>query len=207
MPAKPPEQQLTSRRDRKREDLYQRIIATAMNSFDLHGFDQVTMESIAEKADITKATLYRYFPVKEAILAGFFRNKAKEKVAVVDKIMSRHASTRKRLEALIEANAPDLYTHSEYFSIYIRFRFQHLHNDKMLSETDSGQHAHVMRIIAEGVKQGDLRSDIPVPLLAVQLELTLIFAFFSFLKNPAKAPSKKTAAALVDFYLGGAGNG
>ena len=62
-----------SRRERKREQTASRLAATAFRLFETHGYDMVSMELIAEEADVAKATLYNYFPVKEALLAHCFR--------------------------------------------------------------------------------------------------------------------------------------
>ena len=53
---------------RTRED----IIAAAIDLFEARGYEQTTMEAIAEAADIGTSTLYRYFSSKELILLGPF---------------------------------------------------------------------------------------------------------------------------------------
>jgi AcrR family transcriptional regulator len=53
---------------RTRED----IIAAAIELFEVRGYEQTTMEAIAEAADIGTSTLYRYFSSKELILLGPF---------------------------------------------------------------------------------------------------------------------------------------
>lgn len=44
------------------------ILDVALDLFSELGFDQTTMEQIAAKAEVGIATLYRYFPTKDAIL-------------------------------------------------------------------------------------------------------------------------------------------
>lgn len=39
----------------------------------MHGYEAVCMEQIADAADVAKATLYNYFPVKEALIGHRFR--------------------------------------------------------------------------------------------------------------------------------------
>jgi AcrR family transcriptional regulator len=65
-------------RERKAQRSRDRIIAEAMTLFAAGGYEQTTMETIAEAADISPSTLYRYFPSKDAIvLASFTANTAK----------------------------------------------------------------------------------------------------------------------------------
>ena len=59
---------LDNRTERKKKDSRRKIIGVAMDLFKKQGFDATTMEQIADEADIARATLYSYFPVKEAIL-------------------------------------------------------------------------------------------------------------------------------------------
>jgi AcrR family transcriptional regulator len=55
-------------RELKAERTRERISSTALDLFERHGFEQTTMEQIAEGAEIGIATLYRYFPTKDSVL-------------------------------------------------------------------------------------------------------------------------------------------
>ncbi|MFJ4521860.1 TetR family transcriptional regulator [Streptomyces sp. NPDC088810] len=55
-------------RERKREQTRQRIAAVALRLFTERGFDTVTVNEIAEVAEVAKATLFAYFPTKEALV-------------------------------------------------------------------------------------------------------------------------------------------
>lgn len=59
------------RRERKRAAIRGRIIATAIELFSRHGLEQVTVEHIADVADIGKGTIYNYFATKEDIIVAF----------------------------------------------------------------------------------------------------------------------------------------
>jgi len=48
------------------------VIAAAVELFNQHGVDNVTMEQIAEAADIARGTLYNYFPSKDALIYAYF---------------------------------------------------------------------------------------------------------------------------------------
>ena len=65
-------------REKKARQSRDRVIAEAMALFVRSGYDETTMEAIAEAADISPSTLYRYFPSKDLIvLASFTGNTAK----------------------------------------------------------------------------------------------------------------------------------
>ena len=55
-------------RERKKEQTRQRIAAVALRLFTERGFDAVTVNEIAEAAEVAKATLFTYFPTKESLV-------------------------------------------------------------------------------------------------------------------------------------------
>lgn len=56
------------RRARKKRETRERILKVASTSFNEIGFEATTVEAIAENADISRPTLFNYFPSKMAIL-------------------------------------------------------------------------------------------------------------------------------------------
>jgi len=57
-------------RERKKRATRIAIRDAAMRLFDEHGFGGTTMDQIAEAADVSRATVFTYFPTKEEILFG-----------------------------------------------------------------------------------------------------------------------------------------
>jgi AcrR family transcriptional regulator len=55
-------------RERKKEQTRQKIAAVALRLFVERGFDAVTVNEIAETAEVAKATLFAYFPTKESLV-------------------------------------------------------------------------------------------------------------------------------------------
>lgn len=60
-----------SRRERKHTALRMRIVSTAIDLFSRHGIANVTVDHIADVADIGKGTIYNYFQAKEDILVAY----------------------------------------------------------------------------------------------------------------------------------------
>lgn len=56
-------------RERKRADSRARVVDVALELFAARGYDGVTVNDICEAADIAPRTFFRYFPVKEDVLA------------------------------------------------------------------------------------------------------------------------------------------
>jgi len=60
-----------SRRERKKAALRAHIVAVGIELFSKHGIADVTVDQIAEAADIGKGTIYNYFETKEDIVVAF----------------------------------------------------------------------------------------------------------------------------------------
>ena len=58
----------TGLREKKAARTRQQIVDAALDLFLAHGFEQTTMEEIAERAEIGSSTLYRYFPSKDLVI-------------------------------------------------------------------------------------------------------------------------------------------
>ena len=59
------------RRERKKAAVRAHILTTAIELFSHHGLDSVTVDQIADAADIGKGTVYNYFSTKEDIVVAF----------------------------------------------------------------------------------------------------------------------------------------
>jgi AcrR family transcriptional regulator len=57
-----------SLREKKARQNRERIFSEGMKLFARDGYDQTTMEAIAEAAEVSPSTLYRYYPTKESII-------------------------------------------------------------------------------------------------------------------------------------------
>ena len=58
----------TGLREKKAARTRQQIVDAALDLFLAHGFEQTTMEEIAERAEIGSSTLYRYFASKDLVI-------------------------------------------------------------------------------------------------------------------------------------------
>lgn len=64
-----------TRRERKKRDAKLRIIESAATLFASRGYDATTMEDIGECADVSRATVFNYFPKKEDIVLAWFTDR------------------------------------------------------------------------------------------------------------------------------------
>lgn len=87
-----PEEAALPLRERKKRKTRRLIINTAIELFSARGFDAVTLEDIAAVCDVSRGTVFNYFPYKELMILEF-----------MDAYMSdRLGAIRSRLESGFE---------------------------------------------------------------------------------------------------------
>ncbi|MFI9388082.1 TetR/AcrR family transcriptional regulator [Kutzneria sp. NPDC052558] len=59
-------------RELKAAGTREHVIGVALDLFVAQGYDETTMEQIAERAEIGCSTLYRYFPTKDLLILDLF---------------------------------------------------------------------------------------------------------------------------------------
>lgn len=60
----------TSLREQKKLETKQRILDVAVSLFQEQGFDNTSFEEVAEEANVSRATVFNYFPSKRDLLRG-----------------------------------------------------------------------------------------------------------------------------------------
>ncbi|MEU0626319.1 TetR family transcriptional regulator [Streptomyces sp. NPDC005989] len=85
-----------SLRERKKQLTYQAVSEAAIAMFLERGFDKVSVAEVAAAADISKPTLFRYFPAKEDLVLHRFADHEDEAARVV----ATRAETESPLDAL-----------------------------------------------------------------------------------------------------------
>jgi AcrR family transcriptional regulator len=88
-------------------DSADRLAAVALDLFDQHGFDNVTVQQIADGAQLTARTFFRHFDTKEDVL---FADGAETAIELIDGLKSAppQASARHRVEIALGALADRL---------------------------------------------------------------------------------------------------
>jgi AcrR family transcriptional regulator len=125
-----------------------------------HGLASVTMSRIAQETGIGRATLYKYFPDIEAILAAWHERQVHHHLQQLELARDQASSAGRRLEAVLQAYALMSREHDATALAALLHRSEH------------GTHARhqlaglLQTLIAEGAKAGDLRADVPPQELA-----------------------------------------
>ncbi len=87
---------------RKRDARIQRILTTAAELFGERGYDAVSLEDVAERLDVTKGSLYYYFPSKDELATAAIEALGAEWTARLSQLpAARTGPAAVRLRALV----------------------------------------------------------------------------------------------------------
>jgi AcrR family transcriptional regulator len=197
-----------TRRERKKQETRQKIVKIAMYFFLKQGFDSTTMEQIAEEVDISKATLYNYFPVKEAIISEYWQNNVKEIKLQILKMIQLLPDTKSRVQKTFNKAATELFkSKQDIYKIYLSYWLRNLNNPSLNERLRSGFEDIFTMIIKLGQQSGDIRRDTDVELLVKYLEVIFLTACINWLSDPKLFPLEKTLTQTVSLFIEGAGSG
>ncbi len=189
--------QASTRPDR-REDL----LAAAARRFVAVGLRKTTMEDIAREAKAGKATLYRHFSNKDAVIDALLERESERFVRALQRGAGGHRSAAGRVEGAFLAG--------------VRFFVEHPVLTKgrdeepgiLLPRITAGGGPLVQRglalfssLIAEGVDSGELRRVDPAA--AAEVVVRLILSYFSFPPIHVRVDDPEEAAAFAEALVAG----
>ncbi|WP_159877649.1 TetR/AcrR family transcriptional regulator [Aquitalea denitrificans] len=191
-----------SRRERKRQQTMEHLVECAFELFSQYGYEAVTMEQIAQRADLAKGTLYKYFPVKEALVTHRMHA---DLAAVLPRMQQQLAdapdcSTRLRL--FLRASASYSEERREYIGPYIQHRLCRPISS-MGTDNRSGLDRIYLQLLAAGQQSGEIRADIPASHLARHLAFLHMGAMMYWFKTP-ETSLHQGYDEILDIFLQGA---
>ncbi len=81
----------------------ERILASTAGLLDEVGFDELTTNLIAQRADVNVASLYKYFPNKYAVLTALAEKMRDEQLELLSERLRPQGDWRGELEALLDS--------------------------------------------------------------------------------------------------------
>lgn len=194
-----------NRTERKKEATKQKIHAVAVALFKKQGFESTTMEQIAENADIAKGTLYNYFPSKEAILSDFVRQSFSDRQEDRIEYLRKLPDTRSRLTLILSELMKRVQAQSDIFEIYLAYRIRTVVSLRPPEEADarSGVDRLALEIIELGQRSGEIRTDLPIGMLADLFEFVFVEVAKPFYVSPTTFNADESIAHGVELFFNG----
>ncbi|WP_193783516.1 TetR family transcriptional regulator [Streptomyces sp. E5N91] len=138
-----------------------RILATATELFEAHGFEGTTTDDIAAAANVTKRTLYRYVGSKEQLLYEIHESFLG---GLLQDVASSDGKPEDRFRAMVQAHMCDLAANVRDIKVFFE-EIKHLGPAKRgeLFGRRADYERAVSGIIADGVDKGAFQaSDVPL---------------------------------------------
>jgi AcrR family transcriptional regulator len=152
-----------------------------------HGPASVTMSQIAQETGIGRATLYKYFPDVEAILAAWHERQVREHLRQLELIRDQPGSAERRLEAVLESYALMSRGHEATALATL------LHRSEHVTRARHQLAGFLQTLIAEGATAGELRDDVPPQELAAYC----LHALTAADSLPSKAATKRLVKVVL----------
>jgi TetR/AcrR family transcriptional regulator len=157
---------IIERKEREKEMRREEIIDAAQEIFFTKGLASATMDEIAEKAELSKGTLYLYYKSKEDLYLAVAMRGSDLMYKLFTEATQTERPTLQRIEDLGEAYFEFFKRHRDYFRMYQYLENSQLHKqvsqDMLLicANHDSKIWRLVMDLIQQGVNEGLLDADI-----------------------------------------------
>jgi AcrR family transcriptional regulator len=170
---------ITDRKLREKEQRRNSIITAAEKLFYARGYDNVSMNEIAQMAELSKGALYFYFKKKDTIFFAIVIRKQTELVDLMAERLKDKATGREKLRAIIECSVdftkrnPDYNDMACTFGPVILSRMDT--DDEILFEEKTNEYnALLSDAIKKGREDGTIRKDINVVLMGFYITLITI---------------------------------
>ncbi len=108
------------RREREKLQRRQSIIAAAAQVFARDGYEKANLTTIAAYCELSKSTLYYYFPGKEALYASVLEEGFGRILCVIQGEKERRGNTRKSIQSILELMVVLMRNDSDLFRIVMR---------------------------------------------------------------------------------------
>ena len=189
---------------RKKKETRKKIINVAMGLIQKHGFDNTTMEQIAEETDIARKTLYNHFPVKEAIVDEYVKDISKGLAQKNFETVQSMPDTRSRLLAFLSNVYEWVDINPEITRICLGYRFKKICQGSGYSDGETGTQRMMAEIVMQGQQAGEIRQDIPMKLLVTQLDILRGTIVSDWLSGASQLELSQGISKIVDLFMDGA---
>lgn len=92
---------VASRVERKRVERIDRILRVAAQVLTERGYHNTSLEMVAERMDLTKASLYHYFDSKDALFSACLERVARQSIEEMSRIVETEGPAAERLRTLV----------------------------------------------------------------------------------------------------------
>lgn len=166
---------ITERKEREKLRRRNEIIDAAEKVFFSKGFENATMDDVAEKAEYSKGTLYIYFRNKEELMYAIKIRALLKLKEVFNKALKHEVSGLENVRNIGQSFIGFSHKYNDYFNLIMFFEGKSMDNlnieDPFIKESILEHSPMVMfiDIIEKGQADGSIRDDMPAWVIAHDL--------------------------------------
>ena len=187
------------------ERRYREVLDAAATIFAEKGYSGASTRDIADRLGVRQASLYYYFPSKEAALHAICELGVKDFIANLERIIATPAPIEEKLRAAIANHLVALRTHPEgdYIRVFLRHRHELPDGPRQAVATLARAYtALTERLFVDGRAKGELRADLD-PHLSTLALLGLCNSVISNRSLPRTASIDEIVEAYARIIIGG----
>ena len=188
-----------NRRDRRRQELSQRILDAGETLFQERGYDETKVTEICERADVAYGTFFNHFPNKADVLSAMADRSVREIAEHLEVLAEQPGSIEDLLTQLFLGEAQQIQGLTP-LSRDLLGRVQALAFTDAPEDRDRRFHAAFESFLRRGVETGRVRADVPVETLADVVSSTfasMSLSWVHFADSPVRERAAKAARFLA----------
>ena len=190
-------------RERNKQKVTERIVAVAVQLFKTKGYHQTTMDDIAQAAEISRATLFNYFPAKDALLLPWGQEILDRQIhPALMAYLSAEPSTAAVLRYLLTSMSGDILASPDVVQAFMREALKP-HNEPQRIKLGTGSQEIFVQVLTYGQARNEVRTDIPLEDLAHYLTVLYTSLLFYLMAMAPPEESLQRIAWLLAFVEAG----
>jgi AcrR family transcriptional regulator len=156
--------------ERRKQLKMQQIREAALDLFSHFGVQKVSIQDIAQRANVSPVTIYNYFGSKEDLLLDVLSNYFETRLQQFLKIINSDLSFQEKIGKMVEAKVEETKKLSPSF---IQSIFMTTGPVRELIQTFAAEKSipHLMELLEEGKKEGYISNDLSPELLLFYIQL------------------------------------
>lgn len=161
--------------EKRRNDKKKAIMQTALELFDQYGFDRVTVTEIADKAHVSKVSIYNFFESKDNLRRILIKDMLDESLKKIEALIEEEGNFVEKIEQYIKIR-------TWYYGKYsLQFFFEAVESDPELrqcfDEFNAANKRLVMQFIERGKRSGVFTPDASETAIEICIDMIQTYLF------------------------------
>ena len=180
----------------RRHEIFHKVVDIFLKK----GFQETSMQEIAQAAGLGKSTLYDYFKTKDEILLYFFEDQLNDLTEAAQKIALQNAAAGERLRQVMKAHLEFLQANRSLFmKLSLEAQRLKLESQKQIQKKRHTYQDLIRGLIEEGIREGAFRKI--DPLLAARMLINTM-APVAFTSRPTGTAQEMMEETMDIFFKG-----